>query len=115
MSGITNIGEADIARLKKMFQSMDRNGDGLVTTAEMRKALNDAGHDYTTKDVQRMMKKADKNGDGRVAWEEFFDLMKDTFKSSETIKRVDGKEASSQEYDEAMQAFKLFDTKYLNY
>ena len=36
--------------------------------------------------------------------------MKDTFKSSETIKRVDGKEASSQEYDEAMQAFKLFDT-----
>ena len=35
--------------------------------------------------------------------------MKDTFKSGESIKRVEGKEATSQEYDEAMQAFKLFD------
>jgi len=92
-----------------MFENMDQSKDGLVTIAEMRKALNNAGQDYTTKDIQRLIKKVDKNGDGRLAWEEFLEMMKPTYKSDETVKRVEGKEATSEEYDEAMQAFKMFD------
>ena len=107
-----SLSEEDRKRIKAQFLTLDQNGDGMITIAEMRKALNAAGQDYTLKDVQKMVKAADKNGDGRVVWEEFLDMMtehyqKDTAK--ESVKNVDGKEATVEEYDQAMQAFKLFD------
>merc|ERR1719392_419838 len=79
----------------------------------MRKSLNAAGQDFTLKDVQKMVKKADKNGDGRVVWEEFLNMMTEFYQKdgdgNETIKTVEGREATVEEYDQAMQAFKMFD------
>merc|ERR1711936_157923 len=107
-----NLSDEDVAQIKAQFSTLDQNGDGMITVAEMRQALNKAGQDYTVKDVQKMVKKADKNGDGRVVWQEFLELMAEHFHKdagSEGIKRVERKEASAEEYDEAMQAFKMFD------
>ena len=104
--------EMDVDKFRSMFQSMDKNGDGLLTVSEMRKALSAAGQDYTLKDIQKMVKKADKNGDGRVAWEEFLDMMIEQFqkmKGKESVKNVEGKEATGEEYSRAMEAFKIFD------
>ena len=102
-----------LSGIRAQFQTLDQNGDGMITVAEMRQALSAAGQDYTLKDVQRMVKKADKNGDGRMVWEEFLGLMAEHFQKEtggmETVKMVEGKEATSAEYDQAMQAFKMFD------
>ena len=111
MSAIISLDTATIDKIEEQFKVLDRNGDGLITIAEMRKSLNAAGEDYTLKDLQNMMKKGDKNGDGRLAWEEFLEMMRDHCRkdSRESIKHVEAKEASSQQYDEAMAAFKVFD------
>ena len=111
MSSIVSLDTAAIDKIEKQFKVLDRNGDGLITIAEMRKSLNAAGEDYTLKDVQNMMKKGDKDGDGRLAWEEFLDMMRDHCRKDtrESIKSVERKEATSQQYDEAIAAFKVFD------
>ena len=104
-----NLSEKDVNKIRSMFQSMDKNGDGVITVSEMRQALNAAGQDYTLKDVQKLVKKADKNGDGRVAWEEFLELMVVEFQkiqNKEVVKSVEEKEATGEEYTRAMQAFK---------
>ena len=64
MASEINLSAEDLARIRSQFSSLDQNGDGILTVAEMRKSLSAAGQDYTVKDVQRMVKKADKNGDG---------------------------------------------------
>ena len=113
MPSTINLSDEDVARIKSQFRTLDQNGDGMITIAEMRKALSAAGQDYTLKDVQKMVKTADKNGDGRVVWEEFLDMMTEHFQKEtgkESVKYVEGKEATVEEYDQAMQAFKLFDT-----
>ena len=106
------VSEPDMQRIKSQFLKLDQNGDGMITIEEMRKALNAAGQDYTLKEVQKLVKKADKNGDGRVVWEEFFTMMSEYYQKEdgkESIKNIEGKEATVEEYDQAMQAFKLFD------
>ena len=106
------VSEPDMLRIKSQFLKLDQNGDGMITMEEMRKALNAAGQDYTLKDVQKLVKKADKNGDGRVVWEEFLNMMSEYYQKDdgkETIKNIEEKDATVEEYDQAMQAFKLFD------
>eukprot|EP00091_Calanus_sinicus_P023355 TRINITY_DN7843_c0_g1_i1.p1 TRINITY_DN7843_c0_g1~~TRINITY_DN7843_c0_g1_i1.p1 ORF type:complete len:118 (-),score=34.78 TRINITY_DN7843_c0_g1_i1:347-700(-) len=85
MPSTVNLSDADLKRIKAQFVTLDQNGDGMITIAEMRKALSAAGQDYTLKDVQKMVKKADKNGDGRVVWEEFLDMMTEHFQK-ETVR-----------------------------
>ena len=113
MASNITVSEEDVAKIRAQFNTLDQNNDGMVTVQEMRKALKDAGQDYTMKDIQQMMKKADKNGDGRVVWDEFLELMANHIQKDvtdgEKIKKVEGKEATVDEYSEAMQAFKMFD------
>ena len=112
MSSQFTLSDEDINRIRAQFRTLDQNGDGSITVTEMRQALSAAGQDYTVKDVQKMVNKADKNGDGRVVWEEFLELMAEHIQKEtgkEGVKYVEGKEATGEEYDQAMQAFKLFD------
>ena len=107
-----DVSEEDFKRIKSQFRLLDQNGDGSITIQEMRKALSGAKLDYTLKDVQNLLKKADKNGDGKVVWEEFLELMSEHMKKQQTREQefiVETKEATTEEYDQAMQAFKLFD------
>eukprot|EP00092_Neocalanus_flemingeri_P016037 GFUD01017357.1.p1 GENE.GFUD01017357.1~~GFUD01017357.1.p1 ORF type:complete len:167 (+),score=64.83 GFUD01017357.1:67-567(+) len=112
MQSQLNLNDEDVNRIRAQFQTLDKNGDGILTVSEMRQTLNAAGKDYTLKDVQKMVKKADKNGDGRVVWEEFLELMAEQMqkiRGGEDVKYVEGKETTGEEYEKAMQAFKLFD------
>ena len=59
------------AELKKAFQVMDSNGDGVVTKDELKNLLKGLGEDVTDDIVDEMIKIADENGDGKIQFEEF--------------------------------------------
>ena len=100
--------ESDVKKLQELFATIDTSGDGFVTVAELRKALANAGFDHTLKEIQNIVKKSDKNGDRKLVWEEFLEMMKSEF-HEESVKDVERKNVSGEEYSRAMAAFKMFD------
>ena len=59
------------AELKKAFEVMDANKDGVVTKDELKNLLKGLGEDVTDDVVDEMIKIADDNGDGKIQFEEF--------------------------------------------
>ena len=60
-----------IAELKKAFDVMDANKDGVVTKEELKNLLKGLGEDVTDEVVDEMIAIADTNNDGKVQFEEF--------------------------------------------
>ena len=54
------------AELKKAFNVMDSNGDGVVTKEELTTLLKGLGEEVTDDIVEEMIKIADENGDGKI-------------------------------------------------
>ena len=69
MSGKLSAEQA--AELKKAFEVMDANKDGVVTKEELKNLLKGLGEDVTDEVVDEMIKIADDNGDGKIQFEEF--------------------------------------------
>ena len=65
------LSQDQIAELRKAFDVMDANKDGVVTPDELKKLLTGLGEDVTDDVVQEMINIADTNGDGKVDFEEF--------------------------------------------
>ena len=59
------------AELKKAFEVMDANKDGVVTKDELKTLLKGLGEEVTDEVVDEMIKIADENGDGKIQFEEF--------------------------------------------
>ena len=59
------------AELKKAFEVMDTNKDGVVTKDELMGLLKGLGEDVTDEVVDEMINIADANGDGKIDFEEF--------------------------------------------
>ena len=59
------------AELKKAFEVMDANKDGVVTKDELKTLLKGLGEEVTDEVVEEMIKIADDNGDGKIQFEEF--------------------------------------------
>ncbi|KAI8810980.1 hypothetical protein BJ742DRAFT_799397 [Cladochytrium replicatum] len=59
--------------LLQMFQSYDKNGDGLLTADELRKVILGLTNDksITPETVDELLAKADRNGDGKLNIDEF--------------------------------------------
>ena len=68
---MSKLSEDQVAELKKAFQVMDANGDGVVTKEELTNLLKGLGEDVTDEVVDEMIKIADTNGDGKIQFEEF--------------------------------------------
>jgi len=66
--------DAELTELKKTFAAIDTNGDGVITFAEMKAALEKWGNDpKSADDVQHLatlMKVADLDGDGKLSYQE---------------------------------------------
>ena len=68
---MSKLSEEQAAELKKAFDVMDANKDGVVTKDELRTLLKGLGEEVTDEVVDEMINIADENGDGKVQFEEF--------------------------------------------
>ena len=59
------------AELKKAFEVMDANKDGVVTKDELKALLKGLGEEVTDEVIDEMISIADENGDGKIQFEEF--------------------------------------------
>ena len=57
--------------LKKAFEVMDANKDGVVTKDELKSLLKGLGEEVTDEVIDEMIKIADENGDGKIQFDEF--------------------------------------------
>jgi len=62
-------------QLQEAFKALDEDGNGEVTTAELKRTLTAVGEPLTDEEVADFMQHADKNGDGVVDYMEFSNMM----------------------------------------
>ena len=74
------------------FSSFDRNGDGFITTADLRQVFNDMGMSFPESDLERLLAAVDsKEADRRVNKEQFTHFMQAV---------ISGKQQQQQEQEE---------------
>ena len=61
--------------LREAFRVFDKDGNGLISAAELRYAMTNFGEKITEEEVEEMMKEADKDGDGFISYEELVVMM----------------------------------------
>lgn len=61
--------------IREAFKVFDRNGDGFVSTAELRHVMTTLGEKLTHDEVDEMIREADRDGDGQINYEEFVTMM----------------------------------------
>ena len=57
------------------FNVFDKDGNGLISAAELRHVLTNLGENFTDKAIDDMIKEADIDGDGQINYDEFVTLM----------------------------------------
>jgi len=67
----SQLGEAQIKDLRAIFTQIDGNGDGLLTSAEMKKGLETAGLKEIPADLQAILESVDSDGSGVIDYTEF--------------------------------------------
>ena len=54
--------------LKQAFSAFDRNGDGYISHAELKKMMKSLGHKLSDREVEAMIREIDVNNDGRISF-----------------------------------------------
>mmetsp|Transcript_86985 Transcript_86985/g.188216 ORF Transcript_86985/g.188216 Transcript_86985/m.188216 type:complete len:543 (+) Transcript_86985:237-1865(+) len=65
------LNESQIKALRDTFMALDDNGDGLLTAAEMKKGLTNAGLKDFPADLQQILEDVDSDGSGVIDYTEF--------------------------------------------
>ena len=60
--------------LKRIFLSLDRNNNGLISINEIRYIVKHSSEDLNEKHIEMIMKEADTDGDGLISYEEFITI-----------------------------------------
>ena len=58
-----------------MFQTFDRDGNGLISAAELRYIMSNLGQLLDVKEANEMIETVDKDGDGQIDFTEFVEMM----------------------------------------
>ncbi|WP_395110105.1 EF-hand domain-containing protein [Actinomadura sp. SCN-SB] len=66
---------SDPAEYRATFELVDADGDGYISTAELRNVMRALGREITETRAVEVMVDADRNRDGRISLEEFAELM----------------------------------------
>ncbi|CDW54360.1 ATP dependent DNA helicase [Trichuris trichiura] len=61
--------EEDIVELRETFNIFDRNGDGYITTTELKQVLDDLGDPASDEDVRNIIASTDSDQDGLINFE----------------------------------------------
>merc|ERR1719487_1452513 len=67
----SQLGESQIKALRDTFMRLDGNGDGLLTSAEMREGLQACGLKEIPADLQQILQEVDSDGNGVIDYTEF--------------------------------------------
>jgi len=67
----------DKATLERYFQSLDKDGSGYVTTAELRHAYTALGHGLTDEQMDLILDRYDADGSGQLTFDEFVEVVRD--------------------------------------
>ena len=90
MSTIGQLTEEQIAEFKEAFTLFDKDGDGAITTQELRTVMQSLGQNPTEAELRDMIKEVDQDGSGSIDFPEFLTLMArkihDTKTDAELIK-----------------------------
>lgn len=61
--------------LIEAFKVFDRDGNGLISAAELRHVMTNLGEKLTEEEVDEMIREADIDGDGHINYDEFVRMM----------------------------------------
>merc|ERR1712118_2012 len=61
--------------IKEAFKVFDKDGNGLISAAELRHVMPNLGEKLTDEEVDEMIREADVDGDGQINYEEFVKMM----------------------------------------
>nr|GMD76231.1 probable calcium-binding protein CML18 [Ipomoea batatas]GMD78202.1 probable calcium-binding protein CML18 [Ipomoea batatas] len=96
------LNEEQIAELKEIFRSFDRNNDGSLTQLELGSLLRSLGLTPSSDELDTLIQKADTNNNGLVEFPEFVALAAPELLNSES--------SSPYSEDQLKQLFKFFDS-----
>nr|GMD81118.1 probable calcium-binding protein CML18 [Ipomoea batatas] len=96
------LNEEQIAELKEIFRSFDRNNDGSLTQLELGSLLRSLGLTPSSDELDTLIQKADTNNNGLVDFPEFVALAAPELLNSES--------SSPYSEDQLKQLFKFFDS-----
>jgi len=61
--------------IKEAFRVFDKDGNGLISAAELRHVMTNLGEKLSNEEVDEMVREADVDGDGQINYEEFVKMM----------------------------------------
>jgi len=61
--------------IRESFRVFDKDGNGFISSTELRHVMNNLGEALTDEEVEEMIRAADIDGDGQVNYEEFVAMM----------------------------------------
>merc|ERR1712194_809537 len=67
----SQLNESQIKSLRETFQTLDNNGDGFLTAAEMKEGMTKAGLTEIPPDLQAILEDVDSDGSGVIDYTEF--------------------------------------------
>merc|ERR1712174_176935 len=62
-------------KMLEAFKVFDKDGNGLISAAELRHIMTNLGEKLTDEEVDEMIGEADIDGDGQINYEEFVKMM----------------------------------------
>ncbi|KAK1411373.1 hypothetical protein QVD17_37921 [Tagetes erecta] len=85
-----------ISKFKEAFSIFDKDGDGCITTKDLKAVMKSLGRNLTEDELQDMIREVDVDGNGAIDFLEFLDLMDRRIKDTK--------------YEEKLkEAFRIFD------
>jgi len=67
----SQLSESEITDLGKLFKSLDKNGDGVLTVEEIRAGLNENDNSSNAKELANIISSIDTDGSGTIDYTEF--------------------------------------------
>jgi len=76
--------EEQVAEFKEAFAIFDKDGDGTVTSTEIKEVMKSLGQNPTDLELQEMIEEVDEDGNGSIEFDEFLVMMAKKMKENES-------------------------------
>jgi len=83
------VGAQDWEKVKKLFDEIDTDGSGSISTDELKEALKRAGKTPTNDQIKKLLEKFDADGNGTLEWDEYATMIKEWDKVMEEFQKDD--------------------------